>query len=138
MADFYAAFRRTEKREGPSLWTNIKGDSGGETWSGISRRANPDWEGWKILDAIPNKVNRQKITSPELERMKRDLYRERYWEPIWGDRLIHQEMADLMYDTAVNMGVRKSIILAQRVDHMEETGVMSEELLEKLNSRKRK
>lgn len=57
MANFITAFERVERWEGKNIWTNIDGDSGEETWSGISRKANPTWTGWKILDAIPNKKN---------------------------------------------------------------------------------
>ncbi|MEG1860854.1 MAG: glycosyl hydrolase 108 family protein [Bacteroidaceae bacterium] len=55
MAIFKIAFKRTEAFEGENIWTNIDGDSGAETWSGISRRYNPKWEGWKILDRMKNK-----------------------------------------------------------------------------------
>lgn len=134
MANFENAFLRTEKFEGKNIWTKIDGDSGEETWSGISRRANPNWVGWKEIDAIPNKRNNQVITSFKLEQAKRELYRENYWKPVWGDMIVHQKVADDMYDTAVNMGVATSIKLSERQFKMKETGKMSNELLTKLNS----
>lgn len=134
MADFEKAFVRTEKFEGKNIWAKINGDSGGETWSGISRKANPQWKGWSILDKIPNKRNNQVITSPELEKFKRELYRANYWNAIWGDRINHQGVANDMYDMAVNAGIGTSIKLAERQFKMRETGKMSENLLSKLNS----
>lgn len=134
MADFEKAFVRTEKFEGKNIWTKIDGDSGEETWSGISRKANPKWKGWAILDKIPNKKNRQVITTPELEQLKRELYRINYWNVVWGDKINNQNVANDMYDTAVNIGVGMSIKLAERQFKMRETSKMSETLLSKLNS----
>ena len=134
MADFLIAFNRTEKNEGKDIWTKVDGDSGGETWSGISRKANPSWSGWKILDQIKNKKNGQKISTPELEERKQSLYRTNYWNPIWGDEIINQKVANDLYDTGVNMGPSTSIKLSERQFGMKETGRMSDELLNKLNS----
>lgn len=134
MADFLTAFNRTEKNEGKDIWTKIDGDSGGETWSGISRKANPSWSGWKILDQIKNKKNGQKISTPELEERKQSLYRTNYWNPIWGDEIKNQKVANDLYDTGVNCGVSMSIKLSERQFGMKETGRMSDELLNKLNS----
>lgn len=134
MADFDKAFQRTEKREGKNVWTNIDGDSGKETWSGISRAANPKWAGWAILDKIPNKKNNQVISTPELERLKRELYKSNYWNPVWGDRIKNQKVAEDMYDMGVNAGPATSIKLSERQFKMTETGKMSEALLNKLNS----
>lgn len=134
MADFLIAFNRTEKNEGKDIWTKVDGDSGGETWSGISRKANPSWSGWKILDQIKNKKNGQKISTPELEERKQSLYRTNYWNPIWGDEIKSQKVANDLYDTGVNMGPSTSIKLSERQFGMKETGRMSDELLNKLNS----
>lgn len=134
MADFLTAFNRTEKNEGKNVWVEIDGDSGGETWSGISRKANPTWAGWKILDGFKNKKNKQVISTPELERLKKELYKTNYWNPVWGDKIKKQEVANDLYDTGVNCGVSMSIKLSERQFGMKETGKMSEELLNKLNS----
>lgn len=134
MADFLTAFNRTEKNEGKDIWTKVDGDSGGETWSGISRKANPSWSGWKILDQIKNKKNGQKISTPELEELKQSLYRTNYWNPICGDEIKNQKVANDLYDTGVNCGVSMSIKLSERQFKMKETGHMSDELLNKLNS----
>lgn len=134
MADFCKAFDRTEKNEGKNIWTNDPKDSGGETWSGISRKANPNWAGWTILDAKPNKKNGQVIVDKDLETLKKDLYRKNYWNPIWGDRIKNQKVAEDFYDTGVNMGVGMSIKLSERQYGLPETGKMSETLLSKLNS----
>lgn len=134
MANFDKAFEKTEKYEGKNIWTNIQGDAGKETWSGISRVSNPSWKGWDILDKIPNKKNYQVISTPELERLKRELYKNNYWNPIWGDKIKNQKVAEDMYDMGVNAGPATSIKLSERQFHMKETGKMSQTLLNFLNS----
>lgn len=134
MANFEIAYNRTERHEGRNVYTQTPGDAGGETWSGISRRANPSWAGWKILDAIPNKKHNQIISTPELTRLKLELYRSNYWNPVWGDKIREQVVANDMYDTAVNMGVGTSIKLSQRQFDLPQTGKMTSQHLDKLNS----
>lgn len=134
MANFEIAYRRTEGYEGRNVYTITPGDAGGETWSGISRRANPAWGGWKIIDAIPNKKHNQVISTSELTRLKLELYRQNYWNPVWGDKIKEQVVANDMYDTAVNMGVGTSIKLSQRQFGLSQTGRMTAVHLNKLNS----
>lgn len=38
-------------------YNKIKGDKGGETYCGISRVSNPNWDGWRIVDAHKLKYN---------------------------------------------------------------------------------
>ena len=38
-------------------YSNDKDDPGGETYKGISRNMNKDWEGWKIIDSYKGKKN---------------------------------------------------------------------------------
>ena len=83
---------------------------------------------------IPFKRHKQVIASPELERLKMDLYRNNYWRPVWGDRINLQSVANDMYDASVNMGPGTSIIISERQFKLKETGRMSDELLNKLNS----
>lgn len=133
MADFCVAFNLTEKNEGKNIWTKITGDNGGETWSGISRKANPTWDGWNIIDQIQSKKNGQKISTDALEASKQQLYRTKYWDTIWGNKIKNQKVANDLYDTSVNMGPNTSIRLMERQFKLKETGRMSEELLNKLN-----
>jgi len=60
------------RREEGGYNKGITGDSGGETYRGIARNYNPNWEGWKVIDGIkPLKYN-QVIQS--LEPMVNDFY----------------------------------------------------------------
>lgn len=134
MANFEEAYQRTCKFEGG--WVNNDGDSGKETYKGISRVANPNWAGWAIVDSYKKKSNFPKnLDSDEkLQVLVKECYKTNYWNPVWGDRIKNQKVANDIYDTAVNMGVGTSIKLSQRQFGFKETGKMSNQLLSKLNS----
>lgn len=134
MANFDIAFKRTAQFEGGYVYD--PDDNGGETYAGISRKANPKWVGWKTIDAAKKKSNFPKNLKSDiiLQTQVKTLYKTNYWNTIWGDKITNQDVANDLYDTGVNMGVAMSIKLAQRQFHMTQTGKMSDELLKKLNS----
>ena len=134
MANFDIAFKRTAKFEGGYVYD--PDDNGGETYAGISRKANPKWAGWKTIDSAKKKSNFPKSLKNDiiLQTQVKTLYRTNYWNTIWGDKITNQDVANDLYDTGVNMGVAMSIKLAQRQFRMTQTGKMSDELLKKLNS----
>ena len=50
MAIFNLAYKKLEVAEGG--YVNDPDDKGGETYKGISRKANPNWAGWISIDQI--------------------------------------------------------------------------------------
>ena len=48
MANFGDAFKKLSIKEGG--YVNDKDDAGGETYRGISRKYNPTWQGWNMID----------------------------------------------------------------------------------------
>lgn len=134
MANFNIAYERTAKFEGE--YGNDPVDVGGETYAGISRRAHPKWDGWKIVDEMKKKSGFPKNlrNNTTLKNLVRNLYKANYWDTIWGDRIVRQEVANEIYDFGVNAGVARSVKLQQRQFGMKETGKMDEKLLAKLNS----
>lgn len=137
MANFEKALELVLKNEGG--YVNDPNDNGGETYKGISRRANPQWSGWKIIDGYKKKYKdfKKKLDSDnELQTCVKSLYRSNYWNPIKGDDLVHQDMAEEMFDAAVNFGITKAIKLAQKTVGFEQSGVMTNILVERLNQEK--
>lgn len=135
MAKFEIAYKRTKRFEGG--YVNDPKDAGGETYNGISRRANPTWAGWRVVDEMKRKSNFPKNLRERksiLDDLEFSLYKTNYWDPVWGDKLRVQTVANDMYDTAVNMGVATSIKLSQRQWRQPQTGRMDSALLTKLNS----
>ena len=70
----------------------------------------------------------------ELANLEMQLYKNNYWNPIWGDKIHNQDVANDLYDYGVNTGVVNAIKMNQRVFDLPQTGRMDGQLLYKLNS----
>jgi lysozyme family protein len=104
MADFNPAFEIMMKNEGGYVLHNVPGDRGGMTYAGIARNMNPQWQGWRLIDA------KQDVPA----QMVRDFYKPAFWDNIRGDDLQHQAIAQAIFDFQVNTG-RPARVLAQVV-----------------------
>lgn len=127
MATFEPAFQKTLRNEGGFLLHNVAGDRGGMTYAGIARNANPDWPGWKLID-------RDDLSNPQLTPMVRELYQKLYWDPIKGDQITSQGIAEAVYDFAVNAGVRTASKLAQIVVDTTPDGYIGDKTIAALNA----
>ena len=111
MADFDIAYGETELREGG--YVNDPVDSGGETHRGVSRRFHPQWPGWKMIDQykvqFPGDFKDRINADPKLAELAKTLFRKKYWQPIQGDKLPNQHIANKVFDTGVNQGVATSV-----------------------------
>lgn len=96
MADFNQAIGKTLAHEGGAKFTDDPNDRGGATKYGISQRAYPD-------------VDIRNLT----EQQARDIYKRDYWDRSRADEITSQAIAENIFDTAVNMGVRTASRLAQ-------------------------
>lgn len=124
MADFLPAYEKTLLAEGGYILTNIKNDRGGQTYAGIARRANPNWEGWAYID--------RGETPPAA--LVRSFYKIKYWDTFNGDLINNQELAESIYDFGVNAGVKTSIKLIQIILKVTPDGIIGPKSLEAINS----
>ena len=138
MADFSISVKDTLIREGINTnmgYVNDPTDRGGETIAGIARKFHPNDPIWKVVD------NAKKGNFPQnlkdipgiLDKIK-EFYRVNYWDKIHGDELKSQNIANILFDTAVLEGYTAAIKRAQNIVGITANGVMSEELLTKLNA----
>jgi lysozyme family protein len=115
MANFLAAHRLAMKNEGG--WNLTPGDRGGETFNGISRNNFPKWAGWAIIDnykkLYPDTFKEYLVKDGQLNDLYLSFYRTNFWNVMMGDQLVSQNIADSIYDSAINMGVKESIMLTQ-------------------------
>lgn len=114
MADFNIAYKAiVDKHE--RGYVNDPVDPGKETWDGISRVHNKNWEGWALIDAQKNKKNFPKCLwlDQTLEVWKKDLYFEKYWLPIRGSEITDQRLAIELFDISVNLGPGTAIVYLQ-------------------------
>lgn len=116
MADFEKAFEITMGHEG--TYSDDVDDVGGETYRGISRRYNPNWNGWILIDEYKKSdfsVDEWfRIKGDEMNNLVFNFYKDRYWNPWWGDEIDDQSIANEMFDTSVNMGVGRAVKFLQK------------------------
>ena len=96
-------------------------DSGGETFRGVSRVNNPGWPGWPLIDAAKKQVgataaaiNKFFQGDAEMYALVADIYRSSYYNAV-ARFTTRERPIDKMFDTAVNIGVKWAIKLAQRI-----------------------
>ena len=98
MPDFNQAHKFVARWEG--LYSNDPLDPGGETLHGITRRDFPDWPGWEIWD-------RDKKDGPEIIAHRDALYQSQFWTPLRAQEYPTRRLAIIVYQAAVNCGVRR-------------------------------
>lgn len=135
MATFNDAFKKLTIAEGG--YVNDSDDSGGETYRGVSRRYNPTWKGWDIVDnykkrhrgvSLNNKLN----ADNELQKLVADLYKTNYWDIFELDDVPSQAVAYQMFDTCVNCGQYAAIKIAESCLNRPITGRWTLSLLNEL------
>lgn len=100
--NFMKAYSHVRKWEGN--YSHLVHDSGGETYAGITRKFNPDWEGWNELDEF-KKSNEVKWNThiPEMEVfVKRYYYRK--WKEGHYDKIKNFVVAAYLFDYS-NTGI---------------------------------
>lgn len=114
MGDFNKAFQLTVAAEGG--YVNDPADKGGETYKGISRNFNPDWEGWKIIDNLKKDSKnfpKNLDADSSLQSHVKQFYKKKYWDINSLDYINDQNITNEMFDTGVNQGIRIAAIYLQ-------------------------
>lgn len=127
MASFQEAHPEIIRIEGGYKLVNIPGDRGGQTYAGISRRSNPHWAGWALIDSQGEKI-------PHLPAIADDFYRRQYWDAIRGDQIEDQRVATAIYSCAVLSGQRTAGRMAQLCCGAQQDGIIGPATLEALNA----
>jgi len=134
MANFIPALQKVLAHEGG--YGNDPNDPGGETYKGIARKMQPGWIGWTQIDHYKHQPgfpsNLEKDTG--LQSGVADFYQHNFWNTISGDQIDNQSVAESIFDFGVNVGVKKSASLAQKVVGAGEDGVIGVDSLKHINS----
>jgi lysozyme family protein len=112
MGNFDYAFEKTLGLEGG--YTNDPTDRGGETNLGITKA---------VFDSAAQRgiISCSDIKNLTIDQSKA-IYKADYWDKIWLDAVTHKGIATEMFDTAVNSGTKKAIVIAQMaLDYLGET-----------------
>jgi lysozyme family protein len=83
-------------------YSNDPDDPGGETYKGISRKMNENFEGWKIIDNYKGGKNYPNILEEDinLAGMVEGFYKKNYWDEFQGDDL-GEGTGEEMFDQCV-------------------------------------
>ena len=98
MAEFDVAIPKLLAKEGGAKYTEIDGDKGGATKYGISKAAYPDEDIARLTES-----------------RAKELYLRDYWDRCTLSYFESQEIAENIFETAVNMGPNTASQLAQFV-----------------------
>lgn len=110
---FDVSFTKSGSAEGG--YSNRSADRGGETYRGVSRVYNSDWLGWPIIDKAKQSDDfpRQLANDRVLDSIVVTFYRS-LWGRLHCQSLPTQELADILFDTAILCGEATSVIYLQR------------------------
>lgn len=126
MANFSAHIEPLIEVEGGYRLINIAGDRGGRTYAGISERSNPKWEGWDLL-----------TDSASLGYMIKAVhrrYKNNYWNPVKGDKIDNEDIAEILFSASVLSGPKRAIIMAQQCVEVTMDGAMGPNTLKAINN----
>lgn len=101
----------TLKHEGG--YVNDPADRGGETYRGISRRANPNWEGWNLLKKHLPLRRGDIVNDKKLKDAVAKVYWEKYFYANRFNQLDSPMVALQLFDFAVHGGYS-----VRRIQHM--------------------
>jgi lysozyme family protein len=131
MAEFEPAVQNTLVWEGG--YANNPHDSGGETYRGISRNNWPSWDGWSIVDALrsspgfPSNLD----ANSDLLASVIQFYRVNFWK---YDAIAQQNVADKIFDLAVNVGSRHAHKIAQIAAGVTADGIFGPNTVNAINA----
>jgi len=112
-ADFAISFSKSDRAEGG--YSNRPVDRGGETYRGVSRVYNPDWLGWPIIDKakaspdFPQRLANDQVLDSLVVAFYRSL-----WGRLHCQSFPTQELANIVFDTAILCGETTAVIYLQR------------------------
>ncbi len=114
MANFEVAYENVLKAEGG--YVDHPSDRGGETYKGVARNFHSNWEGWAIIDSCKGDSSFPGILEENsiLQERVHEFYKAEFWDKVKGDSIRQQELAEEMFDTAVNMGVKYGGLFLQK------------------------
>jgi lysozyme family protein len=140
MASFEKAFDFMLENEGGKKatggyqkWENDNGNwTGGRVGVGHLVGTKYGLTAPEISEALGHTATEQDVRDFPFEKVK-PIYRKKYWNPIWGDRIADDLIAGKIFDTGVNLGTGVGIRFAHEIAGLPLKTTMDEELLTALN-----
>ena len=133
MASYRSAILKVLLTEGG--YANDPDDAGGETYKGIARKFWPKWSGWAIIDIAKKQAGYERALNRNMQLNDAVIafYKVNFWDKVGGDFIASQTIANNLVDAAVNEGIKGAVKRAQGIVLLAQTGVITPELVTKLN-----
>ena len=118
-------------------YANVKGDNGGITFMGVTRKAHPNIKVWESLDKL-NACKRKTYKPTEEERDEIiNVYKTNYYLRNNLDKLNNDDLALNVFDMCVNAG-KWGIILLQRLVGVKQDGICGLQTITTANNKSSK
>lgn len=141
MASFIIAHKGTQSNEGgyaSAQYAASIGDSGGETYRGMSRNntgSNPVWnyiDAWKQTNGAP--AHNQYINDARINSLVDQFYKTDIWNVLKLDQVNSQGVANVLFDIGTNSGPGTAALSVQRVIGINADGSVGPVTLNAINS----
>ena len=129
MANFLTAYEVVRKNEGG--YRNAPQDAGGETYKGVSRKYNPTWPGWAIIDQYKKNgpiATGAIIQDDTLDKLVKNLFEAEYWKPNNLSSIINQSLANLCFDAIIQHGYAERKIINTALKTLNSSVILSDTL----------
>ncbi len=140
MANFEIALKKLLIHEGG--YVNDPNDKGGETYKGISRVNHKKDNLWTYIDdykrLYSNDMKKFKTAISKdynINKRVNDIYKTSYWNPFKLDKVKNQELAEQIFDDAVNRGVAAACKLLCSLFNLPIVSKPTQVLLNKINEK---
>ena len=131
--EFLESLSLTKVNEG--IYSNKPNDKGGETYIGISRKFNPNWAGWPIIDQykklpdFPGNLSKIKY----LQELVDSFYYEEFWMKLRCEEINSPLIKFAVFDFGVNVGVYDCVKVVQETIGVTIDGILGNKTLFAIN-----
>ncbi len=137
MADFLTTYNQyIQPNEG--YFANLTGDSGGETYGGIARNLNPQWEGWPIVDQYVYYKGGLSAMENNEQIPDADPYVVNFYQNLWSNTkmgsIVNQGVANILFDFIVNSGINTAVKHVQKIVGVTADGIIGNQTLAAINA----
>lgn len=142
MAMFYYGFEKLKELEFNSPYTMLHKNptEKGLTFYGIYEEAYPNWSGWRVIKEVIDSSEDLKSASYTLSKDEsllnkvRQFYKSNFWDVAKLDKVKSQKIAEEIFCFGVNVGIFRSIKLAQELVGVYKDGKVGPITLQAINA----
>jgi lysozyme family protein len=112
-------------------------DCGSEGYKGIRRGNWNKWPGWTIIDNMKHTGSLSDSfleQNKELQNLVKSFYYNEFWDPISGDEINSNKIANSIFNFAVNAGLMTTVKLAQTSLKIQSDGIFGGNTLRTINN----